>query len=36
MGMEEGHEKFRELAEETMNKLVDLVVAHVAFKKHGA
>ena len=35
MGMEEGHEKFRETAEETMSKLSDLVMTHVIFKKHG-
>lgn len=37
LGMEEGHEKFREIAEETMNNyLTDLIVVDVAFKKHGA
>jgi len=36
LGMEEGHEKFRELSEEAMEQLADLVIVHVVFKKHGA
>jgi hypothetical protein len=36
LGMEEGHEKFREMAEETMKNLSDLTLVHVAFQKHGA
>ncbi|KAH9055709.1 hypothetical protein EDB87DRAFT_1283539 [Lactarius vividus] len=36
IGMEEGHEKVREEAEEFMQQLTDLTIAHVAFKKHGA
>ncbi|KAH9055705.1 hypothetical protein EDB87DRAFT_1283397 [Lactarius vividus] len=36
VGMEEGHEKFKEEAEEIMKQLSDLTIAHVAFKKHGA
>jgi hypothetical protein len=37
LGMEEGHEEFREMGEETMNNyLSDLIMVHVAFKKHGA
>jgi hypothetical protein len=37
VGMEEGHEKIREMGEESMNHyLSDLIMVHVAFKKHGA
>ncbi|KAH9021701.1 hypothetical protein EDB83DRAFT_2431205 [Lactarius deliciosus] len=36
IGMEEGHEKVREEAEELMNQFSDLTMAHIAFKKHGA
>jgi len=36
VGMEEGHEKFRETTEEIFDNLKDLTVAHVTFKKHGA
>ncbi len=36
VGMEEGHEKFKEDAEEIMKQLNDLIIAHIAFKKHGA
>lgn len=36
VGMEEGHEKLREKSEESMNNyLSDLIMVHVAFKKHG-
>ncbi|KAH8982464.1 hypothetical protein EDB86DRAFT_2970526 [Lactarius hatsudake] len=35
-GMEEGHEKFKEEAEEFMKQISDLTIAHIAFKKHGA
>ncbi|KAH9162053.1 hypothetical protein EDB89DRAFT_2027606 [Lactarius sanguifluus] len=35
VGMEEGHEKFKEEAEEIMKHLSDLAIAHIAFKKHG-
>ncbi|KAH9021706.1 hypothetical protein EDB83DRAFT_2320444 [Lactarius deliciosus] len=34
IGMEEGHEKLKEVAEEFMNQLSDLTMAHIAFKKH--
>ncbi|KAH9021705.1 hypothetical protein EDB83DRAFT_2527703 [Lactarius deliciosus] len=36
IGMEEGHEKWKEAAEEFMKQLSDLTIAHIAFKKHGA
>ena len=36
LGMEEGHQKFRDDCEEIMNHLNDLVVAHIAFTKHDA
>ncbi|KAH8982479.1 hypothetical protein EDB86DRAFT_2970699 [Lactarius hatsudake] len=36
IGMEEGHEKLKEAAEELMNQFSDLTIAHIAFKKHGA
>ncbi|KAH8978439.1 hypothetical protein EDB92DRAFT_584262 [Lactarius akahatsu] len=34
--VEEGHEKWKEAAEEFMKQLSDLTIAHIAFKKHGA
>ncbi|KAH9069665.1 hypothetical protein EDB83DRAFT_2314341 [Lactarius deliciosus] len=33
-GMEEGHEKFKEEAEEFLKQLSDLTIAHITFKKH--
>ncbi|KAH9008811.1 hypothetical protein EDB84DRAFT_1571744 [Lactarius hengduanensis] len=36
IGMEEGHEKLKEEAEEFMKQLTDLTIVHIAFKKHGA
>ncbi|KAH9164292.1 hypothetical protein EDB89DRAFT_2017828 [Lactarius sanguifluus] len=36
IGMEYGHEKFKEVTEEFMKQLNDLTVAHIAFKKHVA
>jgi hypothetical protein len=37
LGMEDEHEKLREKSEEAMNNyLSDLIMVHVAFKKHGA
>ncbi|KAH8982473.1 hypothetical protein EDB86DRAFT_2970662 [Lactarius hatsudake] len=36
IGMEEGHEKWKEAAEEFMMQISDLTIAHIAFKKHGA
>ncbi|KAH8999851.1 hypothetical protein EDB86DRAFT_2907780 [Lactarius hatsudake] len=36
IGMEEGHEKLKEEAEEFWKQLTDLTIVHVPFKKHGA
>ncbi|KAI9435970.1 hypothetical protein H4582DRAFT_492634 [Lactarius indigo] len=36
IGMEEGHEGLKEEAEEFMRQLSDLIIAHIAFKKHNA
>ncbi|KAH9014746.1 hypothetical protein EDB84DRAFT_810039 [Lactarius hengduanensis] len=34
VGMEEGHEKFKEEVEEAMKHFSDLTIAHITFKKH--
>ncbi|KAI9445791.1 hypothetical protein BJY52DRAFT_1314933 [Lactarius psammicola] len=36
VGMEEGHDKFKEEAEEIMKQITDLTIVHIAFKKHCA
>ena len=36
LGMEEGHEKYRETAEHSMSRMSDLLFNHVPLKKHGA
>ena len=36
MGAEEEHKKFKEDGEKAMEHMSDLLLTHVAFKKHGA